>query len=97
MTCGVQDTQYKRASKRERERREKICLFCRCFGEGGSGKELREEKRCERGVVSEGRRVGDVLETVSMSGCGAGGGGDLRTGGGEVGRKETDRQTKVWS
>ncbi len=42
-----------------------------------------------------------MLETVSMSCCGAGGGGDLRTGGGEVGRKErdrqTDRQTKVWS
>jgi hypothetical protein len=34
-----------------------------------------------------------VLGTVSMSSCGAGGGGDLRTGGGEVGRKETDRQT----
>ncbi len=34
-----------------------------------------------------------MLGTVSMSSCGAGGGGDLRTGGGEVGRKETDRRT----
>ncbi len=49
MTCGVQKTQYKRASKRERERESSVCSVVVLVREGVR-KKRREEKRCERGA-----------------------------------------------